>query len=109
MPGTTRISRALRPAATPAEDSQPVYAVTVSSKTCLDTIGMSWHWAIRFCRAHGVPIWRIAERKQLIPVAPLMAAMARVAAQPEPPRELTEAEHEAALLARLGLRAVEGR
>jgi len=69
-----------------------VHPISISSANCVAVTGMSWSWVTRFARAHGVPIWRIGTRKQLIPAASLLAAMERVAAEATPARELTVEE-----------------
>lgn len=55
-----------------ARHAQPI---TISSANCLALTGMSWSWVVRFARAHGVPIWRVGSRKQVIPGPQLAAAM----------------------------------
>jgi hypothetical protein len=72
--------------------TRQVEPLTISSANCLAVTGMSWAWVTRFARSHGVPVWRVGTRKQLVPGAPLAAAMARAAAAVEPPRELSYAE-----------------
>jgi hypothetical protein len=62
-------------------DTRPACPGTISSRTCLDATGMGWAWCRRFAAANGVPCWRVGERKVVIPLAPLMAAVERVAAR----------------------------
>lgn len=70
---------------TPANDNsiaRHAQPITISSANCLALTGMSWSWVTRFARAHGVPIWRVGSRKQVIPGAPLLAAMEAANAAP---------------------------
>jgi hypothetical protein len=62
---------------------------------------MSWSWVTRFAREHGVPLWRVGARKQLIPAAQLVAAMERVASEATTTRELTFQEELAAIEAKV--------
>jgi hypothetical protein len=83
--------------------SDPLAApITISAKNCEQLVGMSWPWVRRFAAANGVPCWRVGNRKHLIPVAPLMAALARASATATPARELSDVERLAALRAKLG-------
>jgi hypothetical protein len=70
--------------------------LSISSANCVALTGMSWSWVTRFAREHGVPLWRVGARKQLIPAAQLVAAMERVAAEAPTARPLTMAEEIAA-------------
>lgn len=58
--------------------------IAISSANCVAVTGMSWSWVIRFARAHGVPVWRVGTRKQLVPAAPLAEALERAAASAAP-------------------------
>jgi hypothetical protein len=75
--------------------------LSISSANCVALTGMSWSWVTRFAREHGVPLWRVGARKQLIPAAQLVAAMERVAAEASPTRELTVEEELAAIKAKV--------
>lgn len=70
----------------PANDNAHTLAqpITIGSANCVAVTGMSWKWVTRFAQAHGVPVWRVGSRKQLIPAAPLAEAMARAAAEAQP-------------------------
>jgi hypothetical protein len=78
-----------------------VHPLSISSANCVAVTGMSWSWVTRFAREHGVPLWRVGARKQLIPAAQLVAAMERVASEATTTRELSFQEELAAIEAKV--------
>lgn len=92
----------------PDDDRAPVAPLLIGPRNCEAAIGQLWRWTRRFAEQAGVPIWRLGT-KTAIPAAPLMRALeAHAAAHQPPPRELTDAEHEDAFLAKLGLKRLPG-
>lgn len=78
--------------------------LTISSGNSVSATGLSFAFWKRFARAHDVPVLRVGTRKLLIPAAPLLAAIHRVAEQAQPERELSDDEEKELIRQRLGLK-----
>jgi hypothetical protein len=92
-------------AAAHASRAGVIQPLTIGASNCVLAVGMSWQWVLRFARAHGVPIFRVGDRKQLVSAAPLLAALAaHVEAGAQ--RELSPAEERARMLDALRLEDV---
>lgn len=86
--------------------SDPVcIPAAVSATNCADVLGLSWSFVRRFADQHGVEVVRVGPRSVIIPLPPLLVAMAQHSAE-HAPREPTEAEQDAMYAERYGYRVV---
>jgi hypothetical protein len=60
----------------PPVTAAAVTAASFSDRTCLETTGVDWRYAKRFCRANNVPIAKIG-RRSVVSVGAWLAALER--------------------------------
>ena len=87
-----------------AQGGSTIAPITIGPGNAVGMTGVSWRWLRDNAERLGVPIWRVGG-KSMIPAAPLLRALERVAAQHEP-RELTDEEERQRLRSQLGMERI---